>query len=143
VLHANEAIVLNVARLLPLMFAMCVSALAQTPAPSEAQRKFNVAPQGFEARREGIERGTVERTKYDSKTLGIRRPAIAGWWDSLDGLEEVWHTAWLHTECALAKLGIELPVEKSWAYWKRAGKNLNIRELDPVAVATAIRESIR
>ena len=44
---------------------------------------------------------------------------------------------------ALAELGVELPVEKSWAYWRKAGKNLNIGELDPIAIATAIREALR
>jgi enterochelin esterase-like enzyme len=44
-------------------------------APAAAQ-KFAAAPQGFDQRREGIERGRVERIEYDSTTVGIKRPAM-------------------------------------------------------------------
>ncbi len=33
-------------------------------------------PEGFDVPREGIERGKVERVEYDSKTVGVARPAI-------------------------------------------------------------------
>src|SRR5207302_5337341 len=31
------------------------------------------APKGFDARREGVERGKVETVEYDSKTVGVKR----------------------------------------------------------------------
>ena len=37
--------------------------------------KFGTPPQGYDARREGIERGKVETIEYDSTTVGIKRPA--------------------------------------------------------------------
>src|SRR6516225_8354054 len=34
------------------------------------------APKGFDARRDGVERGNVELVEYDSKTVGARRKAV-------------------------------------------------------------------
>jgi enterochelin esterase-like enzyme len=43
---------------------------AQTP------QKFSAAPQGFDARRDNIERGKVETIEYDSKAVGAKRKMV-------------------------------------------------------------------
>jgi enterochelin esterase-like enzyme len=45
-------------------------AWAETPAPLTA------APKGFDARRDGVERGKVETVEYDSKSLGFKRKMV-------------------------------------------------------------------
>jgi enterochelin esterase-like enzyme len=61
-------------RLLTLAAGVAVlvpAALAQAPVQT-----FPPAPQGFDTRREGIERGEVERVEYDSTVVGVKRPAM-------------------------------------------------------------------
>jgi len=43
------------------------------PLGPDDKAAFPPAPSGFDARREGIERGRVEVVEYDSKTVGIKR----------------------------------------------------------------------
>jgi hypothetical protein len=43
---------------------------------------------------------------------------------------------------ALANIGIELPTTNTWAFWKRQNKTANAADLDPAAVARAIREGL-
>src|SRR5438105_2735590 len=52
-----------------------VSAFLVLSAPTRADTpaKLPAAPQGFDARRDNIERGTIETVEYDSKTAGARR----------------------------------------------------------------------
>jgi enterochelin esterase-like enzyme len=42
---------------------------------SEQTEKFGTPPQGYDTRREGVERGKVETIEYDSTTVGIKRQA--------------------------------------------------------------------
>jgi enterochelin esterase-like enzyme len=53
---------------------LCVplTARAQKDEPAE---KFGTPPKGFDARRDGGERGKVETVEYDSKTVGVKRKA--------------------------------------------------------------------
>ncbi len=44
------------------------------PLGSDDKAAFPPAPAGFDARRDGIERGKLESVEYDSKTVGIKRP---------------------------------------------------------------------
>jgi enterochelin esterase-like enzyme len=53
-----------------LILVLCVRVPAQTPA------KFPAAPKGFDARREGIERGKLEKVEYESKTVGAKRKMV-------------------------------------------------------------------
>src|SRR4051794_32482677 len=39
------------------------------------EKKFTSAPEGFDARRDGIDRGKLETVEYDSKTVGVKRKA--------------------------------------------------------------------
>jgi enterochelin esterase-like enzyme len=47
-------------------------ALAQKDEPAE---KLGTPPKGFDARRDGGERGKIETVEYDSKTVGVKRKA--------------------------------------------------------------------
>jgi predicted peptidase len=47
----------------------------KTEKPAEPE-KTPAPPKGFDARRDGIERGTVENVTYESKTVGIKRAAV-------------------------------------------------------------------
>src|SRR5687768_5390107 len=42
---------------------------------SEQTEKFGAPPAGYDARRDGIERGKLETIEYDSTTVGIKRKA--------------------------------------------------------------------
>ena len=42
---------------------------------SEQTEKFGAPPEGYDARRDGVERGKVETIEYDSTTVGIKRQA--------------------------------------------------------------------
>ena len=53
-----------------LVLIPCVLAGAETP------QKFSAAPQGFDARRDDIERGKVETIEYDSKAVGAKRKMV-------------------------------------------------------------------
>src|SRR4051794_16541029 len=57
----------------------CLSAPA-TAQPGEGKRddageKFPAPPKGFDARRDGIDRGKLETVEYDSTTVGVKRKA--------------------------------------------------------------------
>jgi enterochelin esterase-like enzyme len=41
--------------------------------PNESTSKYPTPPQGFDVRRDGIERGKMETVEYDSKTVGTKR----------------------------------------------------------------------
>ena len=41
----------------------------------DAENRFTSAPAGFDAKRDGIERGKMEAVEYDSKTVGVKRKA--------------------------------------------------------------------
>jgi enterochelin esterase-like enzyme len=59
------------------------TALAQTTLPQSAEEEGKVdaathltpPPRGFDAPRDGIEQGKLDRIEYDSTTVGIKRPA--------------------------------------------------------------------
>jgi hypothetical protein len=44
---------------------------------------------------------------------------------------------------ALSPLNIDLPFDKKWSNWKRGDNNLSVDELDPVAIAGAIRQALQ
>ncbi len=46
------------------------------PAWAEAPAALAAAPKGFDAQRDGIERGKVETVEYDSKSLGFKRKMV-------------------------------------------------------------------
>jgi enterochelin esterase-like enzyme len=46
-----------------------------TQAVESGQREFPSPPEGFDARRDGIDRGKLETVEYDSTTVGIQRRA--------------------------------------------------------------------
>jgi enterochelin esterase-like enzyme len=50
--------------------------LLPAPAPAQTPTKFPAAPKGFDARREGVERGKLETVTYDSKTVGAKRKMV-------------------------------------------------------------------
>src|SRR5262245_49576679 len=54
-----------------------VLALAQPGGGKSDDRtkKFSAPPRGFDARRDGIDRGKLETVEYDSKTVGVKRKA--------------------------------------------------------------------
>ena len=49
--------------------------LGQDQAKQDKDKKFTSAPKGFDAKRDGIERGRLETVAYDSTTVGIKRKA--------------------------------------------------------------------
>src|SRR5688500_9729865 len=54
-----------------------ISALAQPEEENKAEQaeKYPAPPEGYDQRREGIERGKLETVEYDSTTVGIQRKA--------------------------------------------------------------------
>ena len=54
---------------------LSVPALAQPPAEKTQEQadKYPVPPEGYDARRDGIEHGKLETIEYDSTTVGIKR----------------------------------------------------------------------
>lgn len=52
-------------------------ALAQTPdaKKGDISEKFSSPPKGFDARRDGVDRGKLETIEYDSTTVGMKRKA--------------------------------------------------------------------
>lgn len=59
-----------------MLVARAVLALVTVPAVAEtADGGFSAPPEGFDARREGIEHGKLESVEYDSTTVGIKRKA--------------------------------------------------------------------
>jgi enterochelin esterase-like enzyme len=53
---------------------LAVSSLLLLAAPTRAE--LPAAPKGFDARRDGIERGKVETVEYDSKSVGAKRKMV-------------------------------------------------------------------
>lgn len=73
-LHLHEDDYMS--RLTQSLVALIVFALVIPSLPARAEEgKFTAPPTGYDARREGIERGKVELVEYDSKTVGIKRKA--------------------------------------------------------------------
>src|SRR5207249_4252750 len=59
------------------MAAAAERAFAEAPGRrSESVSPLSPAPKGFDARRDGIERGRVETVEYDSKSVGARRRMV-------------------------------------------------------------------
>jgi enterochelin esterase-like enzyme len=59
--------------ILLVMFAS--GAVAQDEGKQDKGKNFTSAPKGFDARREGIERGKLELVEYESTTVGVKRKA--------------------------------------------------------------------
>jgi enterochelin esterase-like enzyme len=59
--------------LLPVLCATGVVEQARTE--QDKEKTYTSAPGGFDAKRDGIERGKVETVEYDSKTVGVKRKA--------------------------------------------------------------------
>ena len=49
--------------------------VGQDQAKQDNEKKFTSAPEGFDARRDGIDRGKLETVEYDSTTVGAKRKA--------------------------------------------------------------------
>jgi enterochelin esterase-like enzyme len=65
------------ARLVSLSIAtICASALGAATLIAQTAPTSLKAPEGFDARKPGIQAGRVERIEYDSKVTGNRRPAV-------------------------------------------------------------------
>jgi enterochelin esterase family protein len=61
----------------PLLFKpVNLAQLAAAAAKPAAAAPSEAAPQGFDRRRDGIERGKVETVQYDSRTVGIKRNMV-------------------------------------------------------------------
>ena len=43
--------------------------------PQDKEKPFASAPKGFDAKRDGIDRGKLETVEYDSTTVGVKRKA--------------------------------------------------------------------
>jgi enterochelin esterase-like enzyme len=64
-----------IGRIMPLV-AYAVLAFSTVPALAQsADGRFPAPSEGFDARREGIDRGKLETVAYDSTTVGIERKA--------------------------------------------------------------------
>jgi enterochelin esterase-like enzyme len=57
-----------------LFLVLCVPGVGQDQGKSD-EKKLTSAPAGFDARRDGIERGKLETIEYDSTTVGVKRKA--------------------------------------------------------------------
>ena len=58
------------------LVAWVMLALTTAPVPAQSSDSgFPAPPGGFDARREGIDRGKIELVEYDSTTVGLRRKA--------------------------------------------------------------------
>src|SRR5260221_13885358 len=58
------------------LVALVLAAWASSPTPAApGDGTAPVPPNGFDVRRDGIERGKVELVEYESKTVGARRNA--------------------------------------------------------------------
>src|SRR5689334_486091 len=60
---------------IPFLLAWVVLASSIAPAPAQDDGKFGSPPAGFDARRDGVERGKLETVEYPSATVGIQRKA--------------------------------------------------------------------
>ena len=55
---------------------LALLAFATAPAPAQSgDDAFSAPPAGFDARREGIDRGKLETVEYESTSVGIKRKA--------------------------------------------------------------------
>src|SRR5262245_3198825 len=55
---------------------LLLPALAQSDEKKDDKKeKFSAPPRGFDARRDAIDRGKLEKVEYDSKTVGVKRRA--------------------------------------------------------------------
>ena len=54
----------------------CVTLLFLFAGRGSGDDSIGQAPAGFDQRRDEIARGTVERVEYDSKSIGVKRPAL-------------------------------------------------------------------
>ena len=60
-----------------LLLALCRSgAGGQGQDRKDDEKKYTTAPEGFDRKRDGIERGKTETVEYDSKTVGTKRKVI-------------------------------------------------------------------
>lgn len=59
-----------------LQFCLLGLAAWAATAPAQSDAEFPAAPEGFDAEREGIARGNVERIEYDSSVVEGKRPAM-------------------------------------------------------------------
>jgi enterochelin esterase-like enzyme len=63
-------------RSLPFMLTALACLLAPAPArPADAPQQLAPPPKGFDARRDGVARGTLATVEYDSTTVGAKRTA--------------------------------------------------------------------
>ncbi len=59
-----------------LLLTLCPSgAVGQGQDKKDDEKKYTSAPEGFDKKRDGIDRGTMETVEYDSKTVGVKRKA--------------------------------------------------------------------
>jgi GH35 family endo-1,4-beta-xylanase/enterochelin esterase-like enzyme len=58
-----------------LLMLSASGAVGQEQGKQGSEKKFTSAPEGFDAKRDGIERGKMETGEYDSKTVGTKRKA--------------------------------------------------------------------
>ena len=59
-----------------LLLMLCASgASGQEQGKQDNEKKYTSAPEGFDKKRDGIERGKLETVEYDSKTVGVKRKA--------------------------------------------------------------------
>jgi enterochelin esterase-like enzyme len=54
----------------------CLVLLFLVASSGWAEEPIAQAPSGFDQKREGIEQGKIERVEYDSKSIGVKRPAL-------------------------------------------------------------------
>ena len=59
-----------------LLLMPCASgASGQEQGKQDDEKKYTSAPEGFDRKRDGIERGKLETVEYDSTTVGVKRKA--------------------------------------------------------------------
>src|ERR671912_66877 len=63
------------ARIVALVACAVLVFAAELAVAQSSDGKLSAPPDGFDARREGIERGKLEAVEYDSTTVGIKRKA--------------------------------------------------------------------
>jgi enterochelin esterase-like enzyme len=56
--------------------ALLLAVLLVAARADEPPKKLDPAPKGFDARRDGVERGKVETVEYDSKSVGTKRKLV-------------------------------------------------------------------
>ena len=59
-----------------LLLTLCPpGAVGQEQDKKDDEKKYTSAPEGFDKKRDGIDRGKMETVEYDSKTVGVKRKA--------------------------------------------------------------------